>query len=346
MNKILILMMMGVLPLAGTRAQETLAMFYNVENLFDTQDDSVVRDEEYLPQAQKGWTYERMYRKVVRVYQVLVASGEGELPAIVGLCEVENRFVLERLVYDTPLSRAGYRVIHRDSPDARGIDVALIYRPELFEPDSSEWLHVDLPGGGQTREILHVRGRLLGVDSVHVYVNHWPSRYGGAAGSEPRRFAAAAALASSVRKVMQAQVQPNVIVMGDFNDEPQQESMLMINRILAFGDSAAERRLVNLAGPGGAARSGTIKHSGRWAVFDQVLVSHTLAEGMNRLAVRDKEMSIFGFGFLLEPDERYSGGRPYRTYLGPQYHGGFSDHLPVGVRIMAVSPEARGMYPE
>ncbi len=331
--KMMILSVLCMSALLAVSGQEAWIMFYNVENLFDTRDDSLTRDEEYLPEAQKRWTLERLNRKTVRIYQTLLAAGAGELPAVVGLCEVENRAVLNRLVYDTPLSRAGYRIIHRDSPDARGVDVALLYRPDLFMPATEEWLTVDLPDGDQTREILHVSGKLLGIDSVHIYVNHWPSRYGGAAGSQARRFAAAAALAGSVRKVMLCQPRANILIMGDFNDEPNDESLLMLNRICAFGDNTKNKFLINLALNEGPVHAGTIKHQGHWATFDQFLVSEAVFQGMNGLFLAAPGMSIFTLNFLMETDEKYAGKKPFRTYIGPAYHGGFSDHLPVGIRL-------------
>jgi hypothetical protein len=328
------LMLIIGLVIAATiqsQAQQARIVFYNVENLYDTRDDSLTKDEEFLPGGDKNWTYDRFHCKIVRVYKVLVAMGRGEMPAVVGLCEVENRYVLDRLIYDTPLSRMNYRVIHRESPDARGVDVALLYRPDLFTPDTAEWLRVPLSTGETTREILHVTGQLLD-DTVHFYINHWPSRYGGAGTSTGKRLAAAATLASSVKKVLVSDPSARIIIMGDFNDEPGDESLLSINKILANPESGGSFSLINLSDNHSfAGLEGTIKHQGTWSVFDQVIVSGSLLDNSAGLNLMSEKAEIFNAGFLLEKDETYTGFKPFRTYLGPGYHNGFSDHLPVSI---------------
>lgn len=319
------------------RAQQVHVMFYNVENLFDLSDDSLTRDEEFLPGADRKWNFERFHRKIIRIYQTLVAAGEGEMPAVVGLCEIENREVLEKLVYETPLSRMDYRIIHRDSPDARGVDVALLYRKGLFFPDSSEWLQVPMPSNETTREILHVEGRLWEQVPVHIYVNHWPSRYGGAGGSAGKRIAAASMLAVSVKEILQSDPLANIIIMGDFNDEPGDESLQALIKIISESRQGEMQPLVNLSAKTSMADfEGTIKHQGVWSVFDQILVSGALFEGKNGCCAGQARATVFSFDFLLEPDETYTGFKPFRTFLGPGYHNGFSDHLPVGVLIRKI----------
>ncbi len=321
----------GIWDAAGQQAR---IVFYNVENLFDTRDDSLTRDEEFLPEGDKKWTYERFHRKIVRIYQTLVALGEGEMPAVVGLCEIENRFVLERLIHDTPLNKTGYRIIHRESQDARGVDVALIYRPDLFRPDTSEWLTVPLSSRETTREILHVAGRMWQNDTLHFYINHWPSRYGGAGSSTVKRLAAASTLAASIKEVMGQDRDAKIIVMGDFNDEPGDESMLVINKILESVDGGVAGSVVNLSDRKALKVSeGTIKHQGAWCIFDQILVSEALLKNPGGLVLLSERAEIFKPGFLLEPDLTYTGMKPFRTYIGPGYHNGFSDHLPVSVVI-------------
>jgi predicted extracellular nuclease len=315
-------------------AQQARIVFYNVENLFDTRDDSLTSDEEFLPQGEKHWTNERMHRKIVRIYQVLAALGEGEMPAVVGLCEIENREALNRLIYDTPLNRLSYRVIHRESPDARGVDVALLYRTDIFKPDSAAWLNVPLPDHETTREILMVRGRLWDTVTAFFYVNHWPSRYGGAGGSSAKRLAAASTLAVSVKQVLQADINANIIVMGDFNDEPGDESLQAINKILMNENSGQRFEMVNLSARTSVTDlNGTIKHQGTWSVFDQVIVSPALVTGENGCMTLYGNTEVFKAGFLLETDETYTGVKPFRTYSGPGYNNGFSDHLPVSLMI-------------
>lgn len=319
---------------ASVRGQEARIVFYNVENLYDIEDDPVTRDEEFLPGGSKDWNSRRYHDKIIKIYKTIVAIGKGDLPAVIGLCEVENRQVLDRLVFDTPLSAANYRIIHRDSQDARGVDVGFLYRPDIFAPDTTEWLTVPLSSGESTREIMHVRGRLWGKDTVDIYVNHWPSRFGGAGSSVPKRLAAAATLASSVKVVLQRNKDANILAMGDFNDEPGDESILSINKILENNSQCVNYKLVNISDDGQFPRTtGTIKHQGIWSIFDQVLVSPALVLGTNGLAIRSGNAEIFTGEFLLEADESHSGVKPYRTYTGPGYHGGFSDHLPVSIVV-------------
>jgi hypothetical protein len=322
------------LNFAETRSQQARIVFYNTENFYDTKNDSLKNDEEFLPEGAKHWTYQRFRLKIVRLYQTFTAIGGGEMPAIIGLCEVENREVLNRLIYDTPLQKAGYRIIHRDSPDARGVDVALLYRPDIFEPDTSVWLNVPLPGNEATREILHVRGRLWGKDTIHVFVNHWPSRFGGAGASAAKRLAAASTLAASVKQVLSVNLSSNIVIMGDFNDEPGDESLQALNKIIMNGAEDILPALVNLSEKKSLIDyEGTIKHQGSWSVFDQVLVSAALVDGTNGCRLLNKETEIFSARFLLEPDATYTGYKPFRTYSGPGYNNGFSDHLPVSILV-------------
>jgi len=338
-KKIFILILLFVIQLNGLMAQQGRVVFYNVENLFDTQDDTLTNDNEFLPDGAKHWTYGRMYRKIVRIYQTLVALGEGDMPAVIGLCEIENREVLKRLVYNTPLSRLGYRIIHRESPDARGIDVAMLYRPDIFEPDSTEWLYVDLPGNQTTREILMVRGKLWQSVTTYFYINHWPSRYGGAGGSKPKRLAAASVLAVSIKQVCLTDDAANIIIMGDFNDDPGDESLQAIGKILK-NDPGNSCFLTNLSVKTSITDiEGTIKYQGSWSVFDQVIVSRPLITGSNGCYVISGKAEVFKANFLLEPDVTYTGFAPFRTYKGPAYHNGFSDHLPVSILIGIVNIE-------
>ncbi|MBW6460346.1 MAG: endonuclease [Bacteroidales bacterium] len=330
---ILFLLAFLMVVTAVCRAQQARIVFYNVENLFDTENDTLTNDDEFLPDGPKRWTHERYYRKVVRVYQVMAALGRGELPAVIGVCEIENRKVLNSLVYETPFHQFGYRIIHRDSPDRRGIDVAVLYQPDLFTPDSAEWLEVPLGGGETTREILHVRGRLWDDNPIHIYVNHWPSRYGGAGSSQPKRVAAAATLAASVKRIYADEEKPNIVIMGDFNDGPEDESLQIISRIRLQAEISCPWPIVNLSTGYSIAGEGTLKHGGSWNVFDQVLVSCAMIKGENGLIIMSERAEIFKAGFLLEEDMIYTGTKPYRTYIGPAYHGGFSDHLPVSVTV-------------
>lgn len=317
-----------------SQSQQARIVFYNTENFYDTKNDSLKNDEEFLPEGAKHWTYQRFRLKIVRLYQTFTAIGGGEMPAVIGLCEVENREVLNRLIYDTPLEKSGYRIIHRDSPDARGVDVAILYRPDIFEPDSCTWLNVPLPGNETTREILHVQGRLWGEDTIHFYINHWPSRFGGAGASASKRLAAASTLAASVKQVLASDPLSNIVIMGDFNDEPGDESLLALNKILMNDAADSIPMLINLSEKKSLIDyEGTIKHKGSWSVFDQVIVSPAVINGSEGCRLVSKRTEIFNRSFLLEPDATYTGYKPFRTYSGPGYNNGFSDHLPVSILV-------------
>jgi len=338
MKKTLIPLILFVLLTNILQCQQAGIMFYNVENLFDTRDDIMTNDDEFLPDSARYWTYERFWKKIVRIYKVISAAEAWDMPAVVGLCEIENRDVLEKLIYDTPLEKYGYRIIHQDSRDPRGIDVGLIYRPELFTPDTSVWLKVELDGKSTTRDILLVSGRLWDVP-LSIYVNHWPSRSGGTMHSNPRRLRAASSLMHSIDSLRQADPVVNIIIMGDFNDEPGNESIQMLTGG-SYGTELSipySDRILNLSGNIGRGNGiGTIKYQGVWSEFDQFLVSGSIYYGMNGLSLSDRECRIFAPSFLLETDPGYYGSRPFRTYLGPNYHDGYSDHLPVCISVVKI----------
>ncbi len=165
-------------------------MFYNVENLFDTYDDSLINDEEFLPEGDRFWNNHKYYSKLNNIYKVIVAVGGWQPPAIIGLCEIENRTVLNDLVNNTPLVKFEYQIIHKESPDRRGIDVGLLYRKELFQPISYEAIPINFPNNpeSKTRDILYVKGIAEKSDTLNIFINHWPSRWGGQLESEDRRL--------------------------------------------------------------------------------------------------------------------------------------------------------------
>ena len=191
------------LSVAQTQGRVNL-LWYNTENLFDSFDDSLTIDEEFTPTGGRHWTWRKMEKKLDGVYKVIVASFGFELPLIVGLCEVENRFVLNRLVYETPLSKFEYRVLHCESPDARGIDVALLYRSRRLWLKQSRFIRSYQPGGHRSRDILYAKFLLDNTDTLHIFLNHWPSKYGGELETEGARAFAATWLTE--RSVLKANV--------------------------------------------------------------------------------------------------------------------------------------------
>lgn len=305
-------------------------LFYNVENLFDPGNDPEKNDEEFTPDGDRRWSYARKEDKLAKISRVILYAGGWNPPAVVGLCEVENLDMLKDLVWNTGLNHLGYHIVHHPSPDLRGIDVALLYRNTRFEVLSSYPVTIDLGKGERpTRDILYVKGVADGLDTLHLMVNHWPSRYGGEMPSLQRRLKASEVLLAVCDSVAKTKSDAKMVVMGDFNDEPDDPSMLALTSV---GGQAAFS-LVNLGVNAAGDVPGTIKYQGHWSVFDQILVSYPLLNDSAGLHLSPTIMQIIAPEFLLEDDPGYPGRRPWRTYRGYKYEGGFSDHLPVMIRL-------------
>ena len=309
-------------------------VFYNVENLFDVKDDPLTNDDEFTPEGSKHWTYDRYHTKVDHIARVLTGIGEWELPALVGLCEIENIKVLHDLAGHRLIEDYGYHIIHKDSPDRRGIDVGLLYKPGIFDPIRSEWIEIEFIADSnmKTRDILYVKGLVYGKDTLHVFINHWPSRWGGVKATMPKRVEVAVKLKYITDSIFSVDYRPNIILSGDFNDTPGDSSILNVLGANTVYNGQPEG-LYNLMYPVHASgKQGTLKYKGNWEVYDQVIVSGPMLHE-DALFVMRREANIFSPDYLLVDDERYLGNKPFRTYSGPAYIGGFSDHLPVYVKI-------------
>ncbi len=306
-------------------------VFYNVENLYDPNDDTTKLDDEFTAKGAKRWTFSRFFSKLQHLSKTLLAAGEWEPPAIVGMCEIENRYVLNKLLHETPLNRVNYKIIHHESPDLRGVDVAIIFRSEQFELIRSSVIRVSYPFDtlSVTRDILMVKGRLMQKDTIIFFVNHWPSRRGGYAGSAGKRNFVASLLRSKCDSITGADPDAKIIIMGDFNDEPDQESILHILDAKCDTSNLEKDDLVNLMCTGKKNFPGTIRYKGQWSIFDQFIVSASLLDQNKGYYTTPDDARIFHADFLLEEDPKYLGSKLNRTYSGPTYKGGFSDHLPV-----------------
>jgi hypothetical protein len=304
-------------------------MFYNVENLFDTQNDPEKNDEEFLPDGNRRWTNTRFLQKINHISQVIVAAGEGDYPSVIGLSEIENQDVLESLLFHTSLGKLDYQVIHKESPDNRGIDVAFLYRKTRFKPLFFEAVPVKNTKDDKfkTRDILYVKG-LIGSDTIHFFVNHWPSKSGGIGATKPLRALAASTLRLKTDSLLNLNKNCNIIIMGDFNDTPSDVSVKDVLGAKSPNEINSSNALYNLAIPLAIKGKGTNKFQGKWSLIDQIIVSGNLLNG-NRLKTSTGLFQIFSPDFLLENDETYLGKKPFRTYSGFKYNGGFSDHLPV-----------------
>ncbi|MDA3906290.1 MAG: endonuclease [Bacteroidales bacterium] len=303
-------------------------MFYNVENYFDPFDDTLSNDNEFLPEGIRNWNYSRFLKKRNNIYKTIMAVGGWEPPAIIGLCEIENRFVLNQLVYQTPFAKFDYRIIHEESPDRRGIDVALLFNPKTIQVIDHKAISIDFPFAPETktRDILYVKGLVYNKDTLHIFVNHWPSRYGGELSSKARRVFVAQQLANHIDALLEKNNEAAIVVMGDFNDYSYNQS---IKEELKAGKELNSSRLLNLM-PEKNYSMGTYKFDGEWGILDQIMVSPVLLLRYKSIFVL-KEAQIFDADFLLQEDAKYLGDMPHRTFLGMKYIGGFSDHLPVFV---------------
>lgn len=310
-------------------------LFYNVENLFDLEDDPETSDEEFTPGGDRHWTYNRLTKKLLGISKVILGSAGWEPPQMIGLCEVENRRVLENLVSGTPLNKFPYKIIHKESPDHRGIDVAFIYNQDVFYPLFYRYFPLKSADGSElaTREILYISGVVNETDTLHFFVNHWPSRYGGLLETQPLRNLAAKTLRFHFNQLCEKYRNPKVIIMGDFNDQPADESISVYLGAAGYSDTIEPDNIVNLSAQWVNDTKGTLKYRSQWSVFDQIMVSGALLNADQGLFATPEMAQIVDLPFLLQKDERFGGMKTNRTYVGYSYNGGFSDHLPVLIQL-------------
>lgn len=311
-------------------------MSYNVENLFDLRHDTLKNDYEFQPDAPRHWNYTRYKKKLDDIARIIIAVGGWTPPALVALCEVENDSVMRDFTRYSALREAGYRYIMTQSADLRGIDVALLYQRSLFKPLSHQSLHTGKPRteSGPTRDILHVSGLLLNKDTLDVFVAHFPSRRGGAKESEPYRLHAARRVKTAIDSLLQLRRHPQIILMGDFNDYPNNKSVKQVLKAAApplAPDSLHAHALYHLLAGKASSRKhfGSYKHQGEWGLLDHIIVSGSLLLKDASLHTDETKADVFAPPFLLEEDKRYGGEQPFRTYRGMKYQAGYSDHLPV-----------------
>lgn len=299
--------------------------FYNVENLFDTQDNPEKRDEEYTPNGDRGWDQDRYTEKQKNIAEVLSKMANGA--DIIGLAEVENLFVLAELVARPELKKFNYQIIHQESPDRRGIDCALIYKPSRFKVLNYKTLKFPKEGY-DTRDVLHVTGEYFG-DTLHVFVNHWPSRFGGQA---DMRQLAAERVRGEVDDLLKMNKQAKIVIMGDFNDDPINKS---IKKVLGASDKYKkldEGELYNPSADVFKQGVGTLFYRGAWNLFDQIIVSQGMLTDAEGISYQQGTFSIFGPDWMRQKSGAYAGA-PNRSFGGGAYLGGYSDHFPTYILI-------------
>jgi len=318
-----------------TKSDELSILFYNVENLFDTEDNPLTNDEEFTPDGGRHWNYKKKKRKLLNLSKAILSASSWDLPTVIALCEVENGEVLNELVNFTPLKAYSYNIIHKESPDHRGIDVAFLYDSKKFYPLSYDHYPLKNKYGSvkHTREILYVSGILNQSDTIHFFVNHWPSRYGGLLETKPERKLAAKMLKQKVDELQLDFVAPKILILGDFNDQPYDESLERVLFAEKVASKVSKTKLYNLSFDWVVEKKGTLKYQSQWSVYDQIIVSGSLLNAPTGYFTRPEYATIIDHPFLLENDEKYGGQKPKRTYYGFKYKGGFSDHLPVLLKL-------------
>jgi predicted extracellular nuclease len=310
-------------------------MFYNVENFFDTEDAPKKNDNEFTPRGTRSWTNKRYYTKVNNIAKVITSVGQWGTPVLVGLCEVENDKVLRDLTTYSPLKKMQYRHILVESDDRRGINVALLYQRDRFKYLYHQAIPIRFPYSKQkkTRNVLHVSGQVISGDTLDVFVCHFPSRVGGQSESEPDRMYVASIVKAKTDSLMIVRKRANILIMGDFNDEPSDKSLSTSMGAQAVpAKMKGERGLYNLfLSVQEKSETGSYKFRRQWNFLDQLIVSGELLNPANPFHVLPETAAIFSESFLLTEDKSYGGKRPKKTFHGRKYEGGYSDHLPVFV---------------
>lgn len=301
--------------------------FYNLENLFDTFNNPHTNDDSFLPNSERKWNLRRYKKKIRKLGYVISQIGIKKAktpPTIIGLAELENKAVLVDLINSKFLKNHPYNIVHFDSPDERGIDVALLYNEDIFKVDYSETHHVDLytEDGAidYTRDILHVSGN-LNKERIHFLVNHWPSRREGEELTNPKRLKASEKVIEVI-DLINKEGDAKIIVMGDFNDDPSSES---IQNLVNTHD------LYNPMQQLQSYSRGSLNHRLKWNLFDQLLFTTNFFE-FNKEKHGFTQAEIFDKDFLKQYKGKYKGS-PFRTYVGKKYKGGYSDHFPVYIQL-------------
>ena len=321
-----------IFPIQQPPVEIAVIAFYNLENLYDTINNPITMDDEFTPSGEKHYTSDIYFNKLFKLAYVLKDLGLKYHPrgaAIIGVAEIENDTVLHNLVNHFLLKPKGYQFIHFDSKDIRGVDVALLYQPDFFHPYSAQALEVNLPSHAKeayyTRDILYVKGQLSG-EELHIYVNHWPSRRGGEERSAPARAAAAAKCKAHIDSIRAINPKAKMIVMGDLNDNPTDESIINVIGATGKREKMNDRLLFNPWINWYEKGIGTLANRDVWGLFDQILISNSLMN--SSINTWTYQVSgIYHQPYMTENSGRYKG-YPMRTWNGNHYNGGFSDHFP------------------
>ena len=305
--------------------QDFTVAFYNVENLMDTIDNPRALDNDFLPKGKYKWNSTRYKKKLVSIAKVVSSIGDSDGPELLGLAEVENKNVLKDLSVSKELKSSAYSIIHYDSPDERGIDVALLYKASVFKVLSSRiYSAAFLKIRSHTRDVLLVKG-LVGKDTILLLVNHWPSRRSGTEESENKRLAVSIMVREIVDSILQKSRNAKIILMGDFNDEPFNKSISIELNSKAESSNLKAGELYNPFFDLSKKGEGSVNYSHKWNMFDQIILSKGFFSG--KQVLNFKSASVYHPSWMHYRNDFSSG--PYRTFMGDDYKGGYSDHFPV-----------------
>ena len=341
MKKILLTGLFAAILLACFAQKPYKVVFYNFENLFDTIRDPEIYDQEFTPEGPKKWNSAKYNKKIGNLERVLfdIAAIDKNYPVVIGVSEIENRTVLQDVISTPKLAPGNYRIVHYDSPDARGVDVAFFYRPDVFKLEGSAPIPFTMPElpNFRTRDIVTMWGTIEG-EPFYFMVAHWPSRLGGKEASSPKRERAAQIMRQAADSVLAINPATKIVMMGDFNDDATDKSIVEVLGAksdigkLEPGDYYNPYIDVLRAG------IGTLAYRDQWNLFDNIVVSENLATGSQgdiRLQRAPKSKyygNIFRAPYLIQKEGQFKG-YPLRTFVGNNFQGGYSDHFPVYIYI-------------
>ncbi|MBE6203596.1 MAG: endonuclease/exonuclease/phosphatase family protein [Rikenellaceae bacterium] len=341
MRKLLLILSVMVVSVATVVAQDKpyMVAFYNLENLFDIYDDPETHDEEFTPDGIKQWNETKYQKKLTNMERVLfdMAAIQKDYPIVIGVSEIENRSVLEDLISQPKLKGANYRICHYDSPDARGVDVAFLYRADVFKLEGSDNIKLvveELPDF-RTRDFVVMWGTIEG-EPFYFLVSHWPSRLGGKEASQFKRDACAKQIREIKDKLLAENPNTKVIVMGDFNDDATDASLVKVMGAKGKVKDLAEGDFFNPFFQMLRAGHGTLAYQDMWNLFDNICVTENLVNdepGKLKL-IKGKKFygNIFRRPYMLQQEGQYKD-YPLRTFVTNNFQNGFSDHFPVYIYI-------------
>ncbi len=309
--------------------KKMLVVSYNVENLFDTIDSPHSLDEEFTPMSRKDWNTPKYYKKISDIAKVINAIDAAHFPDLIGLIEVENANVIEDLLKTESFKNKNYKYVHKETTDPRGIDVALVYNPQIFDYVSSSQIKLfDTTGKAyHTREILLVKG-IVGKDTLYVFVNHWKSRYGGVEKTEFKRIIAAKTLRKEIDKILSYNPDAEIICLGDFNDTPANKSLEFVLNASQDSVFKSTEELFNLTAYLAKQNKGTLSYKDNWYMLDNIIVSQNMINQKNKIRALTPAF-VYSSKLNAKYNPKANDTIPWKTYGGREYFGGVSDHFPV-----------------